>query len=178
MEMIHECPEYFSMKGKDFLLFSLMNWAGHSNVLLCGQVDFESFRFQCEQLIDLNLGSDFYAAQTLPLKDGRMGVIGWLGSWGKPHPEDKYGWAGMLSSIRVVEYDQKRQEITLEPACEISVLIDGSVLELFTGKQVVSERFYLDTGNKTMKLCCPEGAALLRVKGYEMESIYRWEGHP
>lgn len=128
MGSMFECPDFFSIGEKDFLVFSPVDWIGHRNVLLCGKADFDTFTFECEQIIDLDLGSDFYAAQTMKLADGRIAVIGWLGSWGKPHPEARFGWAGMLTSLRIVHYDQNENRILLRPANELNKLrVDNGV---------------------------------------------------
>ncbi len=119
MGSMYECPDFFSLDGKDFLILSPMNWVGHKNILLCGKADFESFRFVCEQMIELDIGSDFYAAQSFPHKDGGVAVIGWLGNWGKPHPEDRMGWAGMLSCVRRVQYEKESGQIRLMPCGEL-----------------------------------------------------------
>lgn len=119
---MYECPDFFSIGRTDFLLVSPMHWEGHKNVLLCGKADFRSFSFHCDKIVDLDLGSDFYAAQSIALKGGRIGIIGWLGNWGKPHPEEKMGWAGMLSCLRVLHFDEGSGEVSFCPAEELRQL--------------------------------------------------------
>lgn len=128
MGNMYECPDFFSLEGKDFLVLSPMNWTGHKNILLCGKADFELFRFECEQMVDLDLGSDFYAAQSFPLKDGGIAIVGWLGNWGKPHPEDRLGWAGMLSCTRRVHYEKESRKIVFLPGDELEQMRIGKAV--------------------------------------------------
>ena len=114
-----ECPDFFSINEKDFMILSPMNWEGHKNIIISGKADFEHFSFKCEKVVELDLGSDFYAAQSIPLKDGRVGIIGWLNKWGKPHPEISCGWSGMLSCLRIVHYDKNTGDIAFLPASEL-----------------------------------------------------------
>ena len=117
-----ECPDFFTLDGVDCLLFSPMNWIGHSNVLLTGKADFETFTFTLTEVFDLDAGSDFYAAQTLPHKDGGILLVGWLGNWGKPHPECGYGWGGMLTLPRRLRLDPDTRRLMQMPAKELETL--------------------------------------------------------
>ncbi|HIU76204.1 MAG TPA: glycoside hydrolase family 32 protein, partial [Candidatus Pelethocola excrementipullorum] len=117
-----ECPDFFTLDGVDCLLFSPMNWIGHSNVLLTGKADFETFTFTLTKVFDLDAGSDFYAAQTLPHKDGGILLVGWLGNWGKPHPECGYGWGGMLTLPRRLRLDPDTRRLMQMPAKELETL--------------------------------------------------------
>lgn len=140
MGSMFECPDFFSLNGRDFLIISPMNWIGHKNILLCGKADFDAFRFRCDQVVDLDLGSDFYAAQSFRLKDGRVAILGWLGNWGKPHPEERCGWAGMLSCIRIVNYDRDSDRVYFSPIEKLNELrMDtGTVFTVTIGDELMT----------------------------------------
>jgi beta-fructofuranosidase len=105
MGNMFECPDFFSINGTDFLIFSPMNWLGHKNVILRGHLDLERLSFTAGAVQDLDYGSDFYAAQTMSLPDGRVVVLGWMSAWGKPQPSAQFGWAGMLTIPREINVD-------------------------------------------------------------------------
>lgn len=134
-----ECPDFFTLDGVDCLLFSPMDWNGHSNVLLTGKADFNTFRFTGEKIFDLDQGSDFYAAQTFPHKDGGVVLIGWMGAWGKPHPECENGWGGMLTLPRKLHYDRAAGRLTQTPVRELEALRTRRYSEVLSvGKSPVS----------------------------------------
>lgn len=117
-----ECPDFFRLDGKDCLIFSPVDWPGHANVLWTGTADFERFVFRPERMYELDEGSDFYAAQALPHRNGGMLAVGWLGSWGKPHPECAEGWGGMLSIPRRLSLSGPGGRLRQTPAEELCLL--------------------------------------------------------
>ena len=74
-----ECPDLFSLDGKQVLLLSAMDEAPNKRVYaLLGEVDREKEAFLKESARILDQGFDFYAPQTVETEDGRRILIGWL----------------------------------------------------------------------------------------------------
>ncbi len=157
MGSMFECPDFFSIGDRDFLIISPMDWPGHKNVILCGKADFETFTFRCDKIEDLDLGSDFYAAQSIRLKDGRVAVVGWLNSWGKPHPEVCGGWAGMLSCLRTVEYQEETGKVFFSPMKEMELhrIGRGIVENLHIAEDILALEF-LKGAHKEILIELPE----------------------
>ena len=85
--LMWECPDLFSLDGKDVLLanpqFMLPEGDeyhnGNGTVCMIGRLD--AGRFSCEQHQSVDHGIDFYAPQTVLAPDGRRIMIGWLQNW-------------------------------------------------------------------------------------------------
>lgn len=84
-----ECPDFFSLDGKQILLTSpqemrtigLEFHAGNGTVCLIGSYDREQHDFRREQVQAVDYGIDFYAPQTLETPDGRRIMIAWMQNW-------------------------------------------------------------------------------------------------
>lgn len=84
-----ECPDFFSLDGKQVLLVSPMAMKpdgdkfhpGNGTACLIGTYDRESYRFVRQDVQPVDRGIDFYAPQTLLTPDGRRVMIGWMQSW-------------------------------------------------------------------------------------------------
>ena len=104
-----ECPDFFSLDGKQVLFTSpqemspigLEFHAGNGTVCLIGSYDPENYAFQRETVQAIDYGIDFYAPQTLLTPDGRRVMIGWMQNWntlsGRPHDAR---WFGQMSLPR------------------------------------------------------------------------------
>ncbi|HCE74403.1 MAG TPA: sucrose-6-phosphate hydrolase [Lachnospiraceae bacterium] len=82
-----ECPDFFSLNGKQVVLVSLMAvqpdgvfHTGHNTACMIGDYDKENCVFERETLNLLDCGIDFYAPQTMCAPDGRRIMIGWMQS--------------------------------------------------------------------------------------------------
>ena len=86
-----ECPDLFSLNGKDVLLVSPMEMKkqgleyhdGHVAVAVPGKYDRENHVFLDEQNQAIDYGIDFYSTQTLETRDGRRIMIAWMQNWGE-----------------------------------------------------------------------------------------------
>ena len=84
-----ECPDFFSLDGKDVLIHSVMEMQakglefhpGNSKICHIGRFDRESCRLEDETVHAMEYGLDFYAPQTLEAADGRRIMIAWMQSW-------------------------------------------------------------------------------------------------
>ncbi len=85
---IWECPDYFELDGKKILIVSPQEtegkgdniFPGFNNFFLVGEgKELLDFNRQVVQPIDL--GTDFYAAQTIETVDGRRVMIAWMQNW-------------------------------------------------------------------------------------------------
>jgi beta-fructofuranosidase len=89
-----ECPDFFSLDGRDVLIHSPIGRPGHKNVYAVGSLDYETGHFETRHEGELDLGPDFYAAQTFEAPDGRRIIMAWMDAWGAEMPEKALGWAG------------------------------------------------------------------------------------
>ena len=84
-----ECPDLFSLDGKDVLIHSAQDMrpegleyhAGNGKVCHVGRLDREKWQFVDENVHAMEYGLDFYAPQTLETEDGRRILVGWMQSW-------------------------------------------------------------------------------------------------
>ncbi|CAJ1028251.1 Glycosyl hydrolases family 32 N-terminal domain/Glycosyl hydrolases family 32 C terminal, putative [Leishmania lindenbergi] len=67
----------------------------------------------------LDLGHDFYGAQSFLTHDGRRVFIGWLDMWDTNMPTKQHNWAGMLSLPRVLLVDEVSGRIRTLPIKEL-----------------------------------------------------------
>ncbi|OBZ12535.1 glycoside hydrolase family 32 protein [Bacillus sp. FJAT-26390] len=97
-----ECPDLFPLGegGQHALLISPMNIAPIKNLYLSGTFDYESCRFEKQQMGQIDYGFDFYAPQTLLDDQGRRIMIAWMNIWGAVMPEQAHGWLGAMTLPR------------------------------------------------------------------------------
>lgn len=103
-----ECPDIFKLGGKDALIVSPMHIKpnkkgvreGYSTIMLVGE--FRDFKFTDYEVISMDSGPDFYAAQTLLTKDGRRVLIAWMQAWENFIKPEKYSWHGMMTLPREI----------------------------------------------------------------------------
>jgi beta-fructofuranosidase len=103
---IWNCPDFFTVGGKDVLLVSPAVSPNYKDnrktIYIIGKMDYETGVFTQEFDEDIDYGFDFYAPQTLIDEQGRVILIGWLDMWWNPMPTQEYGWAGAMTIPRVV----------------------------------------------------------------------------
>lgn len=104
-----ECPDFFSLDGKQVLLVSPMDMLpqgfeyhnGNGTLCLIGDYDKAAgiFNDKIHQAVDY--GIDFYAPQTILTPDGRRVMIGWMQNWDtcSIHAPEKL-WFGQMSLPR------------------------------------------------------------------------------
>ncbi|MCY0875499.1 MAG: GH32 C-terminal domain-containing protein [Firmicutes bacterium] len=103
-----ECPDFFSMDGKDVLMFSPIGLPDRQTTYLIGHLDYTSGAFTAEITGQVDYGLDFYAPQTLEDSAGRRVVVAWMNGWDwMPWfrgygPVQAQGWCGCMSLPRVL----------------------------------------------------------------------------
>ena len=136
-----ECPDLFSLNGKDVLIISPQEVKatkdgfhnGSNTAYLIEKYDNEKNSFERESCNVIDFGLDFYAPQTLESTDGRRIMIGWMQSWENRIVPANFKWCGMMTIPR---------ELTIKDGC----LIQNPIREI--------ENYYKNTveyNNLTIK---------------------------
>lgn len=136
-----ECPDLFSLNGKDVLIISPQEVKatkdgfhnGNNTAYLIEKYDNEKNSFERESCNVIDFGLDFYAPQTLESTDGRRIMIGWMQSWENRIVPANFKWCGMMTIPR---------ELTIKEGC----LIQNPIREI--------ENYYKNTveyNNLTIK---------------------------
>lgn len=107
-----ECPDFFALDGKSFLMCSPQNMKaqryefhnGNNAVFFVGDYDEKTHIFQKETPKSLDYGLDFYAPQTTELPDGRRVLIAWMKSWDACVIPEEQKWQGMMTLPRELRY--------------------------------------------------------------------------
>lgn len=84
-----ECPDLFSLDGKDVLLVSPQDmlpqghdfYSGNGTLCIVGHLDSKTGELVEETVATIDHGMDFYATQTLLTPDGRRVMIAWMQNW-------------------------------------------------------------------------------------------------
>jgi beta-fructofuranosidase len=110
-----ECPDFFTLDGKDCLIFSPMQWPEEGNdyqnlnasLLAIGKVDWATNQFHPESFQELDHGLDYYAPQSLQDEQGRRICIAWMQNWGRNFPTDElgHGWTGSMTIPRQLKLE-------------------------------------------------------------------------
>ena len=104
-----ECPDFFSLDGKQILLVSPQDMLpkeleypnGNGTVCLIGDYDEETDSFAPERDQAIDHGIDFYAPQTALAPDGRRIMIGWMQNWDTCNLRtQEHTWFGQMSIPR------------------------------------------------------------------------------
>ncbi len=129
MGYMWECPDFFTLNGKQILMFSPQGMAAHgydnrnlfqSGYLVGNWQPGETFN-QESAFQEMDHGHDFYAPQSFLTPDGRRIVMGWMAMWESPMPEQQDGWAGMLTLPREVTLSADNR-LQMRPAKELECL--------------------------------------------------------
>jgi beta-fructofuranosidase len=122
------CPDFFSLEGKDVLLaspgVSPQERDIRTNIYRIGQMNYETGRFEAEWESQVDYGPDFYAPQTLIDDRGRVILIGWMDMWWNSMPTQAYGWTGAMTVPRVVKLTPEGR-LAFEPVPELQTLRSG-----------------------------------------------------
>lgn len=117
-----ECPDYFSIDGKDFLSISPQGLSHEKyrfqNVYSSGHFDVNGD--ELSNFKEWDCGFDFYAPQTFKTPDGRNIIIGWMGIGDIPYynPTAELGWQHCLTFPREF-FLSKHGRMLQHPAREI-----------------------------------------------------------
>ena len=111
-----ECPDVFTLDGKQVIIISPQEVKGDSNnqlhdgnnsVYLTGEIDKEKFVFtrdrrpeNDETVALLDYGIDFYAPETITTVDGRQVLIAWMNNWTSCNVPKGYEWSGQMTFPR------------------------------------------------------------------------------
>ena len=120
-----ECPDFFTIDGKDVLLFSVMpcdpefqdeieNYTAYA----IGSLDFEKGVFEVESTGKLDFGKTFYAPQSTEGANGERLLIGWMHRWQAATPPKEYGFNGMMSLPRALSVENG--VLVQKPAIDVS----------------------------------------------------------
>lgn len=129
MGYMWECPDFFTLNGKQILMFSPQGIAAHgydnrnlfqSGYLVGNWQPGEIFS-QKSAFQEMDHGHDFYAPQSFLTPDGRRIVMAWMAMWESPMPEQQDGWAGMLTLPREVTLTVDNR-LQMRPAKELEGL--------------------------------------------------------
>ncbi len=121
-----ECPDYFSLDGKQLLLTSPQDMLpeelefhnGNGTLCVIGSLD-DDGNFCEENCQAVDYGIDYYAPQTVLTEDGRRIMIGWMQNWDTCGiRRDDFPWFGQMSFPREISLSNNR--LIQKPAREIS----------------------------------------------------------
>lgn len=165
-----ECPDLFSLDGKDVLIISPIQMQSQgvnyqntsSSVAFIGTVDWQTGHFQVENYHEIDHGLDFYAPQTCQGADRRI-MIAWMQMWGRTFPTHDLGhhWAGAMTLPRELRVNNLRLE--QRPVREIYQSM-GQPKDW--GRQVVS------ADGVTLSACLPpQGYLKLQVNLAETQKL-------
>lgn len=124
-----ECPDLFSLDGKDVILTSPQDmladgreyFNGNGTLCLIGKYDPETGHFTEENNQTIDSGIDFYAPQTVEMPDGRRIMIGWMQNWDSlAIREEDAPWAGQMSLPR--ELSLRDGRLCQKPSAEFDAL--------------------------------------------------------
>ncbi len=138
-----ECPDFFSLDGKEVFLTSPQDMlpegyeyhCGDGTLCMVGTLDHETMHFTEEHNQAIDYGIDFYAPQTVQTPDGRRVMIGWMQNWDACSIRDEDApWAGQMSLPR--ELFMKDGRLCQRPLQEYEALLEERVSyenEVFAG---------------------------------------------
>lgn len=143
-----ECPDLFSLKGKDILIASPQGLESkgdlYNNIYqsgyFVGKLKYDSGRLIHGEFTELDRGFEFYAPQTTLDNKGRRILIAWMGlPEEENHPTTEHGWIHTMTIPRVLElvgdkiYQKPVEEFKSLRKNEMfyqDITIDNDVIEL------------------------------------------------
>ena len=155
-----ECPDFFTLDGKDVLLVSAVNlkeegtrFKGcNSSLYLVGKFDPATCTFETENCDEIDCGHDFYAPQTCLDGEGRRIMVAWMEMWGKEYFLHKahHGYNGALTYPRVLSVRDGLLYQTPAPGVEKyrrAADLSQAVSKCLDFTAVLSEGGYVGIGN-------------------------------
>lgn len=103
-----ECPDFYSIEGKDVLMFSPMEAGERTSVYIVGELDYKTGVFLPEVSGEIDWGFDFYAPQSFLDPKGRRILVAWANGWSWMTwwkdwgPSYQEGWCGFFNLPRQV----------------------------------------------------------------------------
>lgn len=121
-----ECPDFFPLDGQHVLLISPQEMCttnlefhnGNGTLCIIGKYDLEEKKLLRETVSAIDYGLDFYAPQTLEMKDGRRVMIGWMQSWDNHITPNDFSWSGLMTIPR--ELSVKNGRLYQNPVRELT----------------------------------------------------------
>lgn len=136
-----ECPDFFNIAGQDYLAFSVILGEGQNSVvyLAKGQMNWDNFTFELEEMPRLDDGDDFYASQSFVDKDDQRIVIPWLRSADHvDYLEDNgHSWNGMMGIPRILS--TINGQLVQKPIGSIKQLDLSNPVEIAPGSYQLTE---------------------------------------
>lgn len=129
-----ECPDFFSLDGKDVVLVSPQDMLpkdfeyhnGDGTLCLIGKFDETTKTFIPESDQAVDYGIDFYAMQTVEAPDGRRIMIGWMQNWDTcNHRSENSKWFAQMSLPR--ELSVKNGRLYQKPVKELDDMRENKV---------------------------------------------------
>lgn len=112
-----ECPDLFTLDGKDVLIFSVMpcepkyeKEVGNLTEYLVGSLNYQTGEYTIEYKNILDYGNSFYAPQSMETLNKERIVIGWMKKWVNKNlePPEDLEWNGMMSIPRELKLKDKK----------------------------------------------------------------------
>ncbi len=136
-----ECPDFFSLDGKQVLLVSPQEMhareefhAGYGTVALIGTFDEKECRFTRQSVQPVDHGLTFYAPQTTLAPDGRRIMIGWMDNWETCREAPRrHPWYAQMSMPRELYLENGR--LCQRPVREIESLWQDTIRHDVTVKE-------------------------------------------
>lgn len=111
-----ECPDIFLLDGKNVFIVSPQEMQaeekggfnkGNNTVYFLGEFKKDECKFVRENsdFTMLDLGMDFYAAQTMQDSFGRRIMIAWMQNWDSYNTPKNYLWSGMMTFPRELKIE-------------------------------------------------------------------------
>ncbi len=115
-----ECPDFFPLNGDHVLICSVWDQRPYYTIAMRGQ--YRDGRFTPSLTHKLDYGdAHFYAPQTMPIRDGRRIMFGWVMEGRSEAAVLAAGWAGVMSLPREVRLASDGQVVAL-PIAEVRQL--------------------------------------------------------
>ncbi|OES45887.1 glycoside hydrolase family 32 protein [Domibacillus iocasae] len=134
-----ECPDLFSINGRDVLLFSEMpcdpiyqQEKQNTTSYVIGKMDFEQGVFTAEHKGLLDHGQTFYAPQSTEGKNSERLLIGWMHRWHQTMPPKEYGFNGMMSIPRelLIKNNQLIQSAFIDHEAHFTAMFSRDAIKL------------------------------------------------
>lgn len=144
-----ECPDIFSLGGKRVFILSPQEMQaekkggfnkGNNTVYLLGEFKKDECKFVRENpdFTMLDLGMDFYAAQTMQDFSGRRIMIAWMQNWDSCNTPKNYLWSGMMTFPRELKIENGK--LIQTPVREIENFYGKEIAGKITGEKIFSLR--------------------------------------
>ncbi len=138
-------PQHIKPEGR---LFQNLHQSGY----MIGKLDYDTGKFSHGKFYMFDYGFDFYATTLMKDPNGRYLIITWLAMWETLYPEQKDGWATMLTIPRELQF--RNGKLYTVPPKE---------LEGLRGKCIAHENLKLDKPTKLDGVKGSVGELLLEI---------------